>query len=222
MAEEVKLYRTWSSPYGLRVVWALNIKHIQYETILEDLTNKSHHLLRYNPVHKKIPVLLHNGKPICESLVILEYIEDTWHNTPLLPQHPLDRAHLRFWAKFCEDKLLPSIRSSYFMKGKEQEEGVVQALDNLKLIEEQLNGGKRFFGGDNIGFLDIVLGWLANLPSVFEEITGLKLIDAEKFPVLSEWMHNFYNHPAILDHWPPRDKMITKFQAIFNAIEANK
>nr|GMD71700.1 probable glutathione S-transferase [Ipomoea batatas] len=120
MAEEVKLYRTCSSPFGLRVVWALNIKHIQYETILEDLTNKSPHLLLYNPVHKKIPVLLHNGKPI--------------------------------W--------------------KEQEEGVVEALDNLKLIEEQLSG-KKFFGGDNIGFLDIVLGWLANLPSVFEEITGL-------------------------------------------------
>nr|GMD47502.1 glutathione transferase GST 23-like [Ipomoea batatas]GMD62202.1 glutathione transferase GST 23-like [Ipomoea batatas] len=218
MAEEVKLYRTWSSRYSLRVVWALNIKHIQYETIHEDLSNKSPHLLHYNPVHKKVPVLIHNGKPICESLLILEYIDETWHNNPLLPQHPLGRAHSRFWAKFSDEKLMPSIRSCYYSKGKEQEEGVVQALDNLKLIEEQLNG-KKFFGGDNIGFLDIVLGWVAHLPSVFEEITGLKVIDAEKFPVLSEWMHNFYNHPAIVDHWPPRDKMITKYQKVLKPIE---
>nr|GMD62525.1 probable glutathione S-transferase [Ipomoea batatas] len=90
---------------------------------------------------------------------------------------------------------------------------------STRLDHNQLNG-KKFFGGYIIGFLDIVLGWLANLPSMFEEITDLKLIDAEKFPVLSEWMQNFYNHPAILGHWPPRDKMITKFQAILNAIEA--
>ncbi|XP_019187517.1 PREDICTED: probable glutathione S-transferase [Ipomoea nil] len=218
MAEEVKLYRTWSSRYSLRVVWALNIKHIQYETIHEDLKNKSPHLLHYNPVHKKVPVLIHNGKPICESLIILEYIDETWKNNPLLPQHPLGRAQSRFWARFSDDKLMPSIMSSYYSKGKEQEESVVQALDNLKLIEEQLNG-KKFFGGDNIGFLDIVLGWLAHLPSLFAEITGLKLINAEKFPVLSEWVHNFYNHPAILDHWPPHDKMITKYRPVLNPIE---
>nr|GMD62526.1 probable glutathione S-transferase [Ipomoea batatas] len=116
---------------------------------------------------------------------------------------------------------MPSIMSCYYSKGKEQEGGVVQALDNLKLIEEQLNG-KKFFGGDNIGFLDIVLGWVAHLPSVFGEITGLKLIDADKFPVLSEWMHNFYNHPAILDHWPPRDKMITKYQKLSAAVKSRR
>lgn len=105
MAEELKLFRTWSSPYALRVVHALKIKGLEYETVFEDLKNKSASLLEYNPVYKKVPILVHKGQPICESLVILEYIDETWKQSPLLPQNPYDKAMARFWAKFGEDKV---------------------------------------------------------------------------------------------------------------------
>ncbi|GLT76263.1 hypothetical protein SLA2020_479330 [Shorea laevis] len=67
MAEELKLFKKWSSPYGLRIVWALKLKGIQFDPVDEDLSNKSSLPLQYNPVHKKIPVLVHNGKPISRS-----------------------------------------------------------------------------------------------------------------------------------------------------------
>lgn len=103
--EEVKVHGLWSSPFHLRVIWALNHKGITYECVEEDLNNKSALLLHYNPVHKKIPVLLHNQKPISESVVILEYIEDVWPQNPLLPTDPYDRATARFWIKFIDDKV---------------------------------------------------------------------------------------------------------------------
>lgn len=113
MAEELKLCRTWSSPYALRVVHALKIKGVEYETVLEDLTKKSASLLEYNPVHKKVPILLHNGRPVCESLGILEYIDEVWKQSPLLPQDPYEKAMARFWAKFGDEKVytvpLPSL-----------------------------------------------------------------------------------------------------------------
>ncbi|KAF6176433.1 hypothetical protein GIB67_010070 [Kingdonia uniflora] len=31
-----------------------------------------------NPVHKKVPVLIHNGKPISESLIVVQYVDEVW------------------------------------------------------------------------------------------------------------------------------------------------
>ncbi|MFQ6650000.1 hypothetical protein Gotur_023428, partial [Gossypium turneri] len=68
--KEVKLLKTWSSLFGLRPVWVLKLKCIEYKSIDEDLSNKSALLLQLNPIYKKIPVLVHNGKPISESVLL--------------------------------------------------------------------------------------------------------------------------------------------------------
>lgn len=105
-ADSVKLLGNWASPAALRVKWTLKLKEIEYQYVEEDLSNKSPLLLQYNPVHKKIPVLVHDGKPVAESLIILEYIEETWKPNPILPEDPYERAQARFWAKFVDEKVI--------------------------------------------------------------------------------------------------------------------
>ncbi|KAI3739431.1 hypothetical protein L2E82_29835 [Cichorium intybus] len=211
---DVKLFRTWSSPYALRVVWALKLKGIEYETIYEDLANKSSLLLEYNPVHKKVPVLLHNGMPICESLVILEYIDETWNTTTrFLPEDSLARATARFWSKFNDEQLVTSVFKAYASQGVEQEEAKSPALKNLDTVEKQLIG-KKFFSGETIGFLDLVFGWIANYLEIFEETSGIKLLDEDRFPLIMTWKDNFSNIPMIKESWPDREKLVIKFRVM--------
>ena len=106
MADEVVLLDSWPSMFGMRVRIALAEKGIKYEYKEEDLKNKSPLLLQMNPIHKKIPVLIHNGKPVWESLIIVQYIDEVWKDkSPLLPSHPYQRAQARFWADFVDKKV---------------------------------------------------------------------------------------------------------------------
>lgn len=110
MDKEVVVIGFWTSPYAMRVQIALVEKGVPYHYVEEEnlFNNKSSLLLQSNPVHKKVPVLIHNGKPVCESLIILQYIDDVWKGGNFLfsDEDPYQRAKARFWINFFDVKVL--------------------------------------------------------------------------------------------------------------------
>ncbi|XP_075645899.1 glutathione S-transferase U19-like [Castanea sativa] len=157
MAGKVVLLDFWPSLFGMRVRIALAEKGIKYENKEEDLSNKSPLLLEMNPVIKQIPVLIHNGKPVCESLIIVQYIDEVWNDKcPLLPSDPYQRAQARFWADFVDKKVYVASRKIWRPKKEEQEAGKKEFLETLKTMEGEL-GGKPYFGGETFGYVDLSL-----------------------------------------------------------------
>ncbi|KAJ9131829.1 hypothetical protein P3X46_034741 [Hevea brasiliensis] len=212
MAEqEVKLLGAGTSPFVHRVKVALELKGIPYEYIQEDVFNKSSLLLKYNPVFKKIPVLVHNQKPISESLVILEYIDETWKHNPMFPQDAHEKAMARFWAKFIDDKVTTAIRGVLTTEGVQQQENEKHAMEALQVIEGELKG-KKFFGGECIGFVDIVMGGITLWLEALEEAAGVKIHDPEKYPSIDKWMQNFAQLPVIKESLPQRDILLQYFR----------
>lgn len=108
MSEEVKLLDFWGSPFAARVRIALAEKEVSYELQAEDIFGgKSELLLKSNPISEKVPVLLHNGKPVVESTNIVYYIDETWstQGLQLLPTCSYGRSRARFWADFIDKKV---------------------------------------------------------------------------------------------------------------------
>ena len=97
--------------------------------------------------------------------------------------------------------------AAFTKKGEEQERAVKEAHENLKILESGLEG-KRFFGGETIGFVDIAAGWIGFSAQMTGEIIGIKLIDAETMPLLDSWFQDFLGIPLIKECMPPQDKLL--------------
>ena len=97
--------------------------------------------------------------------------------------------------------------AAFFKKGEEQERAVKEAHENFKVLESGLEG-KRFFGGETIGFVDIAAGWIGCWAQITAEIIGIKLIDAETMPLLHSWFQDFLEIPLIKECMPPQDKLL--------------
>ncbi|XAR64965.1 Glutathione transferase [Bertholletia excelsa] len=210
---DLKLLGVGPSPYVNRVQIALNLKSVNYEFLEEKLGSKSELLLKSNPVHKKIPALIHGDKPVCESLIIVQYIDEVWTSGPsILPSDTYDRALHRFWAAYIDDKFFPNVKELRTADGEEAKEAAVERIaEGMALLEDALakcGKGKPFFGGDNIGYVDIAfgshLGWL----KAAEKLAGVTLFNKAKTPRLVAWADAFSSHEAVKDVIPETEKLV--------------
>ena len=94
-----------------------------------------------------------------------------------------------------------------FKDEQEKEDKIQKALETLKVLEDKGLGDKNFFGGNNIGLVDISYGILGIWLEGLEEIVGIKLIEASKFPRLQAWLHRFRQIPVIKDNLPDYEKL---------------
>lgn len=96
----MKLYSYFRSSASYRVRIALNLKGLPYEVVPVHLLKEGGEQLK--PAYRQlnpdalVPALqLDDGTALTQSLAIIEYLEENYPDTPLLPKQALDRAWVR-------------------------------------------------------------------------------------------------------------------------------
>ncbi|MGD7201673.1 glutathione S-transferase [Ralstonia pseudosolanacearum] len=219
---DVKVLGAWPSPFAHRPRIALHLKDVDYVYVEENLASKSELLIKSNPIHKKVPVLIHNGNCVSESLVIVEYIDEVFSSGhSLLPSDAYDRAISRFWAAYIDSKWFGSLRGVVAAKTEEERKAAVEEVaTGMGLLEEafeKMSKGKGFFGGERIGYLDIAFGSCLAWMRVAEELSNSKFVSEAATPGIHGWAERFASAAAVKDVLPETEKLLGYAEARFGA-----
>ena len=103
----MKLYNYFRSSASWRVRIALALKGLDYDYVPVHLVRREHLDDGYTALSSSrlVPLLEDGDHRLTQSLAIIEYLEETHPQPPLLPADPLGRARVRAIAQdiACED-----------------------------------------------------------------------------------------------------------------------
>jgi glutathione S-transferase len=182
----LRLYGEIRSAYFSRVAIVLAAKGISYDAVLppEDFST-------FAPL-RKIPLLqLEDGRHLPESAIIMEYLEDAYPETPVLPADAYDRARVRLIGHladlYIEPLLLPVCRQ-YYTDERERAQNAVRAEEVGRLfgIIENLVDGAPYMVGTHLTLADASLA-----PFVYYAMAVMPIVMSidpiETLPNLRRW-----------------------------------
>lgn len=108
----MKLFHGWLSSASRRVRLCFAEKGLEFESIPVDMSRQEHHSPEYlalNPNGVVPSLLIAPGQSLYESSTICEYLDDICPEPPLRPADPYDRAVMRNFVRWTDEKSLPNL-----------------------------------------------------------------------------------------------------------------
>lgn len=119
----IKLYSYWRSSAAYRVRIALNLKGLPYTIIPVHLLKDGgeQHSPEFHALNpqERVPVLVDRKRVICQSLAIIEYLDECYEGaTKLLPSTARERARVRGLAQIlvCDTHPLNNLRVMRYLE----------------------------------------------------------------------------------------------------------
>ena len=181
-------------PYVQRAAIALIEKAVPFERRDVDLANKPDWFRAVSPLGRT-PVLLVGDRPIFESAVILEYLEETC-GLPLHPSDPLERATHRSWIEFAS-AVLNDIAGFYSARDGERFAGMTSSLAaKFSRVEDQLGTGP-YFSGEVFSLVDAAFAPVFRYFDAFDRIGEFGILDDK--PKVAAWRMALASRRSVRD-----------------------
>jgi maleylacetoacetate isomerase len=195
------LHSAWraSAPYRVRI--GLNLKGLAYDYVGVDLLKSEQHSGPYkamNPQGLTPTLIAEDGQVLTQSLSILEWLEETHPEPPLLPKSANDRAIVRTMAAIiaCDIHPLNNLRILRELTALGVDEAGRNAWarrwigEGLAALEPMIaKHGQGFAFGDAPTLADVCL-----VPQIYN--AARFAFDLSPFPAIAEAAKRAADHPA--------------------------
>ena len=114
---ELILYDFGNSVCCQKVRITLRAKGLEWKAIPVNLFTAEQYDPKYLKLNPKgvVPTLVHDGKPVIESTLICEYIDQTFPEPPkLIPADPWLQSRMRLWSKMVDEGLFEGVTEISF------------------------------------------------------------------------------------------------------------
>jgi maleylacetoacetate isomerase/maleylpyruvate isomerase len=201
----MKFFSFWRSLASFRVRCGLYLKGLTPDEVIDinlpQGKQREDSFRKINPMMALPALVEDDGNVLFESLAILEYLDETHPNPPLLPKDPKARARVRALAQIvaCDTHplIVPRVREFLEHDYKVDADGVMKWGNHwhavsLKALEANLAGSKqtgRFCQGDQITIADICLAGQAVGASYFK-------CDLAPFPTVQRIVNSCWQNEA--------------------------
>ena len=176
------LYDAPRCPFCARVRITLAEKHVEFEAIEVDLTDRPAWIYEKN-VTGRVPVIEDDGWLLPESAVIMEFLEERYPEPALLPADSADRAAVRLLV-FRDDDLTDPYYA--FRRG----EGFEDFDAALRKLDDSL-AARPYLAGAEYSLADIALvPWILRARDMLA-------VDFEPYPALAAWVERLLERPAV-------------------------
>jgi maleylacetoacetate isomerase len=194
----MRMFGFWRSAAAHRVRIGLNLKGLAYDETMIDLDSGQQASDAYREVNPGavVPTLIEDdGASFHQSLAILEYLDETRPEPPLLPADPKGRARVRalalVWAADSHPFITPRVRSYLAEHFGVDEGGRTEWIRHwlsrgLEIAEARLSADTetaRFCHGDQVTIADICLAVQAGSAKHFG-------VEMERFPTIGRIWRN--------------------------------
>lgn len=179
-------------PYVQRARITLNEKNIDYELELIDLEAPPPWFYDISPL-EKVPVLLVDDRPLFESMVICEYLDEVTPGS-LHPLDPFDKAQNRAWIEFGNEILGNTYNLFTTDDEKTYKHTSAVIADRFDILEEQLTKAP-YFNGIEFSLVDAVYAPLFRFYEVAKKFTDFEFF--EDTPNIVKWWELLLSRPSV-------------------------
>lgn len=179
-------------PYVQRARITLLEKNIEHKIEYIDLNAPPEWFFDVSPL-EKVPVLLVDDRPIFESMVICEFLDEITPDS-LYPADAYMRAQNRAWIEFANDILDHTY--TFFTTADELrfKQTIATLADRFEILEDQLTH-QPYFNGDAFSLVDAVYAPIFRYYEVILEFYKLDFFDDT--PNVLSWWQMLMARPSV-------------------------